>query len=101
MSVAVGVLGAAAVPIGVVFSRWVSGVSLLDASIAIPIAVVLGTSAVILGRRSGKRVEWTLGRAGGASAARLGASLGAAAIFLALTASLALGFYGLFVLLGE
>lgn len=94
-------LAAAAVPVGVAFSRWVDGVSLFDAAIAIPIAVVLGLAAIVLARRGRKRVEWTLGRAGGRGASRLGSLLGGLAIYLALTAVVALGFYGLLVLLGR
>ena len=96
-----GALAAVAVPIGVFCSRWVAGVGLLDASIAIPVAVVLGASAILLGRRSRRQVVWTLGRIGGAGAARVGAALGVAALCLAATAAVALGFYGLLVLLGS
>ena len=96
-----GALAAVAVPIGVFCSRWVAGVGLLDASIAIPVAVVLGASAILLGRRSRRQVVWTLGRVGGLTAARLGGALGVVAICLAATAALALGFYGLLVLLGS
>lgn len=91
----------AAVPIGVVLSRLSGGISLLDASLAIPIAVVLGGAAIVLGRRSRKRVEWTLGRAGGRGAARVGVALGVVSLGLALTAGIALGFYGLLLKLGE
>ena len=97
----VGALGAAAVPIGVVFSRWVDGVTLLDAALAIPVAAVLGLAAVALGRRSRRQVEWTLGRVGGAGAARAGSVLGGLALGLALAAALAIGFYGLLDLLGR
>lgn len=97
----VGLLGAAAVPVGVVFSRWVGNISLLDASLAIPVAVALGLIAILLGRRSRRKVEFTLGRARGLRTARLGTWLGVLALCLALTAGVALGFYGLLVLLGE
>ncbi len=93
-------LAAIAVPVGVVFSRWVGNVSLLDASLAIPVAVVLGLVAVLLARRARSASEWTLGRVGGLRAARLGSLLGAVALCLALTAALALGIYGLLVVLG-
>ena len=97
----VGALAAVAVPVGIVFSRWVAGVRLLDASIAIPVAVVLGAAAILLGRRSRRQVVWTLGRVGGLATARIGTALGVAALCLAATAGLALGFYGLLVLLGS
>jgi hypothetical protein len=69
--------------------------------VAIPVAVVLGVVAIVLGRRSRREVEWTLGRLGGLGLARAGTLLGTLAICLALTASLALGFYGLLVLFGR
>ena len=94
-------LAAVAVPVGVVFSRWVGNISLLDASVVIPVAVVLGLAAIVLARRARRHVEWTLGRAGGLRAARLGSLLGAVAICLALTAASALGVYGLLVILGK
>lgn len=97
----VGLLATAAVPIGVVFSRWVGNIKLIDAAIAIPIAAVLGVVAIVLARRSRRAIEWTIGRAGGRRAARLGWFLGVLALCLAAAAGLALGFYGLLVLLGE
>ena len=96
-----GALAAVAVPIGVFFSRWVGGVGLLDASLAIPVAVLLGVAAILLGRRSRRQVEWTLGRVGGLATARLGTALGVVAICLAVTAALGLGFYEVLVLLGR
>ncbi len=96
-----GALAAVAVPVGVVVSRWVGGVRLLDAAIAIPVAVVLGWSAILLGRRSRRQVLWTLGRVGGQDVARAGTMLGVVALCLAATAGVALGFYGLLVLLGS
>lgn len=96
-----GVLAALTVPVGVFFSRWVAGVRLVDAAIAIPVAVILGLVAILLGSRSRKQVEWTLGRLGGARLARLGTILGVVGLLLALTASLALGFYGLLVYIGR
>ena len=94
-------VAAAAVPVGVVFSRWVGNITLLDASLAIPVAVVLGLVALLLARRARSTTEWTLGRVGGLRAARLGSLLGAVALCLSLTAALALGFYGLLVVLGK
>lgn len=96
-----GALATVAVPVGVVFLRWVGGVGLIDAAIAIPVALALGGAAILLGRRSRRQVVWTLGRVGGLTAARLGGALGVVAICLAATAAVALGFYGLLVLLGR
>lgn len=97
----VGLLAAVAVPVGVFFSRWVGGVRLIDAAIAIPVAVLLGAAAILLGRRSRREVEWTLGRIGGLGWARAGTVLGVVALCLAATAAVALGFYALLVLLGS
>lgn len=96
-----GALATVAVPVGVFCSRWIGGVSLLDAAMAIPVAVLLGLSAILLGRRSRRQVLWTLGRVGGQGLAGAGTLLGVVALCLAATAGVALGFYGLLVLLGS
>lgn len=88
-------------PIGVVLSRVAGGVSLLDASVAIPFAVVLGAAAIVIARRSRREIAFSLGRLGGARAGRVGQVAGVASLCLAATAGIALGFYGLLVLLGK
>ena len=54
--------------------------------------------ALILARRARETIQLTLGRAGGAGAARVGRLLGLIGILLAITAGLAVGFWGLLAL---
>ena len=61
----------------------------------------LGLSAIVLARRAGDHVQWTLGRAGGEVAARIGRALGLLGVCLAITAGLALGVFGLLSVLAS
>jgi hypothetical protein len=94
-SFAVGVLALAVLPAAVFVTRRVSGVRLLDAGYAVPLAAVLGIAALALGGHARKRVQLTVGRVGEDGVARAGRWLGGLAVYLAVTAALALGFYGL------
>ena len=94
-SVLTGLLALAALPAAVAASDRVKGVSLLQAAFAVPVAAVLGIAALALGGHARRRVQLTVGRVGGARLAWLGRILGGLALYLALTAALALGFYGL------
>ena len=89
----------AAVPAGVALAQESETVELLHAAAAIPIAAVLGVIALVLGSRGRREVRFTLGRVGGDGLARAGRFLGGLAPYLALTAALAVGFYGLLNLL--
>ena len=68
---------------------------LLHAAAAVPAAAVIGLVAVFLAGRALREVQLTLGRVGGERAAGAGRLLGLFAVYLALTAGLALGFFGL------
>jgi hypothetical protein len=96
-SIVVGVLAVAAIPIGVLAARY-TRVSLLQSTVSIAVAALLGLYAVILARRGRERIQLTLGRAGGDGAARAGRALGILAIWAAGAAGLAVGFYGLLTL---
>ena len=89
------------IPFGVVLARETDQVSLLNSSPSAAVAVLLGFSAVVLARRARERIEITLGRAGGATAARVGRALGVLGILFGVTVALALGFYGLLTLLAD
>jgi len=97
-SVAVGLFAVACVPAAIVLAERLQGVRLLDAAGAIPIAVVAGLSAFALGTRARRRSEFTLGRVGGGTLGALGRWLGILGLYVALTAALAVGFYGLLTL---
>jgi steroid 5-alpha reductase family enzyme len=93
--VLLGLLAVAAVPIAVVLSRQTAGVRLIDAVWAIPVALACGVAALLFSRGAGGRIRWTLERAGGLGRVRLGRMLGVAGICVALSASIAVGFYEL------
>ncbi len=80
---------------GVVVSRQTAGVHLLDAAWAIPVAALCGIAALLLARGARGRIRRTLERAGGAGRSRLGRYLGVAGLCVALSASIAVGFYEL------
>ncbi len=88
----------AAVPAGVVLARQSDRVSLLQSSGSIVVAVLAGIAAIVLARRARDVLAITLGRAGGEQAARLGRALGILGLLVAVTAALAVGFYGLLTL---
>jgi hypothetical protein len=81
--------------VGVVLSRQTAGVHLLDAAWAIPVAALCGITALLLARGARGRIRRTLERAGGAGRSRLGRYLGVAGLCVALSASIAVGFYEL------
>jgi hypothetical protein len=81
--------------VGVVLSRQTAGVHLLDAAWAIPVAALCGIAALLLARGARGRIRRTLERAGGAGRSRLGRYLGVAGLCVALSASIAVGFYEL------
>ena len=88
-------------PAGVVLARETEQVTLPLSTISIAVAFVLGWFAIILARRARERIELTLGRAGGASTARVGRLLGVLGVLLAITAALAVGFWGLLTLFAD
>jgi hypothetical protein len=97
VAVLAGLLGVAAVPAGVVLSRQTAGVRLLDTVWAIPVAAGCGLAALLFVRGAHGRIRRSLERAGGLGRIRLGKILGIAAICVALSASIAVGFYELLV----
>ena len=100
-SLACGLLSLAAIPVGVVLARELKQVTLLDSSGSIVVAALLGLWAIILARRGRERIQITLGRAGGGTAAQAGRILGIVGLLVAGTAALALGFWGLLSMFAE
>jgi hypothetical protein len=95
LAVLLGLLGVVAVPAGIVVARQTAGVSLIDAAWAIPAAAACAVAALLFGRGARGRIRWTLERAGGAGRIRIGRVLAVAGICVALSASIAVGFYEL------
>jgi hypothetical protein len=95
-SVVAGLLGVAAIPVAILASRFSERFELLHAAGAIPVAAVLGLTALGLARRARRRLGWTLARSRHA-AARTGRILGLLALCLAISAAIAVGFYRLLV----
>ena len=93
VSLLVGVLAAAALPVTIAVAQVTGALELLDASGAIPVSAGLGVLAIALARSARRRAELTLGRIGGEGAARAGALLGVLAICLAIAGVIAVAFY--------
>src|SRR5436190_5848254 len=99
VSAIVGALAVLAVPAGVVLSWYSKPVTLVNSAYgSIPVGLLLGVSGVVLARRAREQSLWTLGRSGGEGAARAGRLLSVLGLCTALTAGLAVGFYGLLTL---
>jgi hypothetical protein len=90
-----GLVALLAVPAAVVLSRQTSGITLLDAAWAIPVAVGCGLAALLFARGARGRIRWTLENAGGTGRVRIALILGVAGISVALAAAIAVGFYEL------
>jgi hypothetical protein len=93
MSVLLGLLGLATIPVAIAVTERVDGLSLVEAGFAIPAALLFAFGAVVIGRRVRRRSRQTLTSLPGARVARLGRALGYVGFYLALTAALAVGFY--------
>ncbi len=89
---------AGCVPGAIVLTQRLQSLRLVDAAAAIPLAIVAAMSAIALGTRARRRSEFTLGRVGGATAGTVGRWLGIVGLYIAVTAALAVGFYGLLTL---
>jgi hypothetical protein len=100
-SVVCGALSVATIPVGILLARETQVVTLVRSSGSIAVGALLGVCSVILARRAREHVQITLGRAGGEGVARAGRALGILGLLLAVTALLALGFWGLLTLFAE
>lgn len=101
-SVLAGLGSVAALPLAVYVTRFSERYDLLHAGFLIPVAVVLGVTAIALARRSRRELAMTLTeprRGGGFAAA--GHALGALGLCLAASAVVALGVYGLLEYVGS
>jgi hypothetical protein len=94
------VLGVAAIPVGVVLSWRLARVELLQATeVAVPVAFAFGLPAISLVRRARFRLDGSVARHG-ERMIRIARLFARAALFIAATGAIALGFYGLLVLRG-
>lgn len=93
---ALGVFGGA-----VVAARHYDEVRLVDAVVAVPLALVLALVSVVLGRRARQQHLRTLGRSGSRGFIALARFLGTLALLLAITAALALAVFAVLVLVLE
>ena len=93
---ALGVLAGAAVA-----ARHYDEIRLVDAVVAVPLALVLALVSVVLGRRARQQHQRTLGRSGSRGFIALARFLGTLALLLAITAALALAVFAVLVLVLE
>jgi len=88
-----GLLAVAAIPVAILVTDRRNDLRLLHAGLAVPLALILAITGLLLARRARRRLERTLGRAGGAIPARLARVLGWLGLYLALIGAISLGVY--------
>jgi hypothetical protein len=101
LSVLVGLLSVATMPVAIAATRWSREYELLHAAYAIPVGAALGLLAIALARRARSRLAPTLGHPRGTRTARLGRLLGLLGFLLALTAAGSLAVYWLLSVVEE
>ena len=99
-SAVLGVLATLTLPVAIFATRYSDSYDLLHAGFAIPIAAAFGIAAIILARRARVVARASLGRVGGAKAARIGRLLGILGLCMAASATIALAVYGVLVAVG-
>ncbi len=97
LALVVAVCGVLTIPAAIEFTRRVSGVVLLDASYAIPVAMALSVAALLFARGARGHIRQTLERAGGLGRLRLARWIAVAGICVALSCAISVGFYELLV----
>ncbi|MDQ3163115.1 MAG: hypothetical protein M3Q92_09860 [Actinomycetota bacterium] len=88
-SILLGLLSLATLPVAVALTQRRDD-DLLDAAIAIPVAVVLGALAVWLSRRSRRRLQRAVATSSRGNVGRVGRLLGLGGLLLGVTAGLAI-----------
>jgi hypothetical protein len=101
LSVFVGLLSVAVLPVAIVATGWSERYELLHAAAAIPLGALLGLLAWALARRARSRLAPTLGHPRGTRTARLGRLLGLLGFLLALTAAGSVAVYELLSLVAD
>ena len=95
ISLIVALLALATIPVAVAVTESRDDLRLVHAGFAVPLAGVLALAAIWSARRARRRLERTLGRAGGDRAARLGQIVGWLALYGTLIGVVSLGVYAL------
>ncbi len=90
-----GLCGVLALPAAIAVARKTHAIVLLDAAYAIPLAIAFSICALLFARGAQGRIRSTLERAGGRGRVRWSRRLAVLGIAIALSASLAVGFYEL------
>ena len=90
-----GLLAIAAIPLAAAITGTREDLRLVHAGFAVPLAAGLAIAGILVARRARRRLERTLGRAGGAKTARAGQILGWLGFYVALIASITVGVYAL------
>jgi hypothetical protein len=93
LAVLLGLAAVATLPAAIVAAERFEVVTLLESSVAIAPAFVLGFAAVLLGRRARNAIDRTLGRVRGYKLAFVGRFLGYLALYMAVTASISVATY--------
>jgi hypothetical protein len=101
LSVLLGALSVATMPLAVLSTRYFEQYELLDAAFAIPAGAALGAAAVLLARSRRRLDERSVMPTGGSSIARVGRILGIVGLCLAGTAAISVGVYGLLEFAGS
>jgi hypothetical protein len=102
VAVLCGLLAIAMVPLGVAASYYSARVTLINSTYgSVPAGCVLGLCAIMFGRRARDQVIRTIGRSGGEATAHVGRLLGALGVCMAVTAGLAIAFYGLLTVFAQ
>ena len=96
LSVLFGLLAVAALPAAIGYSRFSARFELLHAAAAIPVAALLALISLGLARRARRQLRFTLVR-GRHATARVGRTLGALGLCLAIIATISVGFYRVLV----
>jgi hypothetical protein len=94
-SLVCGLLATAAIPVAILVTEQRDDLRLLHAGFAVPVAFVLGVVGIRLARRARRKLERTIGRAGGAVPARLGRVLSWLGVYLALIGAISLLVYAI------
>ncbi|HKY11729.1 MAG TPA: hypothetical protein VJL85_00150 [Gaiellaceae bacterium] len=89
----VGLVAVATIPAAILFAERWERITLLESSVAIAPAFVLGLTAVYLGRRARQSIDRTLGRVRGSKLAFVGRFLGWLTLYIAVTASISVATY--------